>query len=247
MDGSIPTKEIMAKEAIPLSNRQKYNIRLEKLKDLESNGLLAEIKSRQELAEMIGFTKEESSCGNVGYTFISNMIYRGRLEENPTDGGFILKNKNTKKSRVSTPQSRAKRNGLVRYGKLELLKSEGKLEKIRNRGQLYSLLVNTKDVTERRRVGLWCRRAIEAGYIKEKKYYSNGRKYYSYSLNINLPTEKTMYKPEQVTTQKSVAQVKEAPLDTPKKTILISKGDLSVAFSGLDDQVTDLIVKLFQE
>lgn len=72
------TKETKDKISKGLNRRQQGKLRFEKLKEAEENGLLQKAKTRIEVAQLAGFTKEQYK---TGYSWVSNMLVRKHLIE----------------------------------------------------------------------------------------------------------------------------------------------------------------------
>lgn len=82
------TKETKDKMNSNLTPKQRGKLRWEKLVNMYEDGRLQAIKSRRELAEAVGFTREQR---DVGYSWVTNMITRGYMDEVHT--GFDRNNK----------------------------------------------------------------------------------------------------------------------------------------------------------
>lgn len=72
------TKETKDKISKGLNRRQQGKLRFEKLKEAEENGLLQKAKTRIEVAQLAGFTREQYK---TGYSWVSNMLIRKHLIE----------------------------------------------------------------------------------------------------------------------------------------------------------------------
>lgn len=70
-------KETIEKMNKPLNRVQRGKLRWAKLKELEDGGKLSHATNRQEVAEMLGATKEYGP----EYTWVSNLIKRGNMRE----------------------------------------------------------------------------------------------------------------------------------------------------------------------
>lgn len=66
--------------------RQEGKRMFEKVQKAEKNGLLKDIKNRRELALLAGFTEEETKGNKRGYSWVSNLIHRGHIEEKYLNG-----------------------------------------------------------------------------------------------------------------------------------------------------------------
>lgn len=72
------TKDTKNKMAKGLNRRQQGKLRFERLKEAEENGLLQKAKTRTEVAELAGFTREQYK---TGYSWVTNMLIRKHLIE----------------------------------------------------------------------------------------------------------------------------------------------------------------------
>lgn len=72
------TKDTKNKMTKGLNRRQQGKLRFERLKEAEANGLLQKAKTRSEVAQLAGFTREQYK---TGHSWVSNMLVRKHLIE----------------------------------------------------------------------------------------------------------------------------------------------------------------------
>lgn len=111
-----------------LSNREKGRIRFEKLKELDETGVLAEARTRSDVATLLGYTKEQ---WKQGYSWVTNMIARGHLSE--TVVGFSPSGRGEYEYHVTSlePDYNYKRSGNYKSHKVDAVKPKEELEKIK--------------------------------------------------------------------------------------------------------------------
>lgn len=81
MNGTVTfTKEFQEKTKSNLSNRQKGELRVKKLKEAEAVGLLGKAKTRKAVAELVGFNKKDLA----GATWVARMVNKKILSETIT-------------------------------------------------------------------------------------------------------------------------------------------------------------------
>ena len=72
------TKETKAKMSKPLNPRERGVLRWQKLKELDSSGLLSKAKNRADISKMLGL----GDGYGLGYNWVSSQINKGYLQEN---------------------------------------------------------------------------------------------------------------------------------------------------------------------
>lgn len=246
-----------------LNFRQKGRLRFQKLTEAENNGLLQKASTRREVALIAGFTEEETANGKRGYSWVSNLIQKGRLKETPfdiaRDGVYgneyhIVSSpdySNSKATKVKVRMAKkgkmsSREKGKIQYDKLCELYEQGALKRVPSRLKLGRLA--GYEGPNHKCVG-WVNNMLVRGYIDEKLIsLPNGTITREYSITDKKP-EYNLAKAriEKRRKPQPIEETVELPnavetTGTPIK-IEVSKGDMVVKMELFNDKEAVELVK----
>ena len=260
------SKETKEKIEKGISPKRKGELRWEKLKEAEENGLLQQAKTRADVGRLAGITSDKTAYGWVSamvnkkaiietVTGFENMraVYEYRL------GSPVKRKKKAKEEAMEKIQNEMKRQGLTRndltvrergkimFARLKEIEASGELTKANCRADVATLV--GYDESEAKAGYSWVSNLVIRGHLTEKMIgvSPSGKVMYEYSLTGTEPLyryeEARNRKEKKVENQKVWVEQNKPVVQNNSIKITISKGDINFELELSDIEQTGELIK----